>query len=176
MECQACHSTHLQRLSLVYDSGLSDVAAHSLGVVGGGFQVHRGTSQSRLSRVAAPPKKQSYFRVVLLWFVSCWILSAALSLTWPQVFGRVPRTPVSGAPTAHRGSVTSPPKFPAPGGDKTIEHAWALCLLLWLAVWVWRVRRFNSQVYPAALQKWRSSFMCLRCGVISEIGTATAIG
>lgn len=176
MECQACHSTNLQRLSLVYDSGLSDVTAHSLSVIGGGLQVYRGTGQSRLSRVAAPPRKQSYIRAILIWFVSCCLLSVALLSTWPHVFGRVSRTSVIGVPTAHRGSVASPPQFPAPGGDTTIEHVCALCLFLWLAVWIWRVRRYNSRVYPAALQKWRSSFMCLRCGVISEIMTTTAIG
>lgn len=77
--CPSCKDENTQRLSLAYESGRSDVNSHSRGVgvgigrggigVGVGGSKTRGTSQTELSKKAAPPNKKSYWRIVKIWFV-----------------------------------------------------------------------------------------------------------
>lgn len=63
MFCPSCSSNDLKKLSLIYMSGIHDTTGVSRGVVlsEGGLGVFRGrrrsTHQSKLSTLAAPPKK-----------------------------------------------------------------------------------------------------------------------
>lgn len=80
MECPSCRSTDLQKLSFIYNAGLFDVKGHSAGILGGGFYLHHGTRQSRLSQIASPPRKRSYFRALLLYGLLFYLAGALISL------------------------------------------------------------------------------------------------
>lgn len=85
MVCPSCSSTDLKKLSLVYVSGTYEGSGVSRGAVlsAGGPGLHvgrnRGTYQSKLSGVAAPPKKRSFIKWILWWLLGL-VIVALLSL------------------------------------------------------------------------------------------------
>jgi hypothetical protein len=81
MPCPNCNSTDLKKLSLIYAAGVHE----SRGRIGGlllGFGdglflgKYRGMSQSRLSKMAGPPRKAPYVTPVILWVVGLFIVMA----------------------------------------------------------------------------------------------------
>lgn len=68
IQCQGCGSEHVQKFSIVYDGGLSDINAKEAGMglgigagglgLGAGSSKIKGSHQSRLSQKAAPPEKK----------------------------------------------------------------------------------------------------------------------
>jgi len=164
MECNSCRSTDLQRLSLVYNAGLFNVKAHSIGVRG--FSLHHGADQSRLSQMAAPPRKRSYVKVALLWLLGFWLAGAAISLMRPQLLG--PRHQKDyGSARIEQDTVISGPVHATI--DTVIGNVILAGLFALLAMLLWRVHRYNRQVHPEAIRRWNSSFMCQRCGAITQM-------
>lgn len=138
--CPSCKDENTQRLSLAYESGLSDVNTRSSGVgvgigrgglgVGVGGSKTRGTSQTELSKKAAPPNKKSYWRIVKFWFVgtlvAAWVASGANSALLQNL-----------------------------AAIATSSAALYFC---------YQVFVFNSNDWPVLVKNWQATFMCSRCG------------
>ncbi len=81
MACPNCNSTDLKKLSLIYAAGVYESRGSLLGaLVGSGdgllFGRYREKSQSRLSKLAAPPKKMPYVAPTILWLMGFFVLMA----------------------------------------------------------------------------------------------------
>lgn len=142
--CPSCKDENTQRLSLVYESGLSDVNTHSrgvgVGIGGGGIGVGvgggktRGTSQTKLSKKASPPNKKSYWRIVIIWFV-CSIFTSQITV-----------------------------------GANSNGISAGLSALIFLAAsgaalyFCYQTFKFNSDEWPVLVKNWQATFMCSRCG------------
>jgi hypothetical protein len=137
LTCEACKSENIQKLSLVYEGGLSLIQGKQSGVgiglggesglVGVGTSKFKGTNQSVLSRNAAPPAKKKPYKVGLIYLFCVWLIS----------------------------------QF-APG-----NLAIVLILIIGGGLHVYGNIRYNQRVFPILFQKWNSSFLCLVCGTIS---------
>jgi hypothetical protein len=81
MVCPNCNSTDLKKLSLIYAAGASESRGRILGFfVGSGngllFGKYTGTSQSRLSKTAAPPGKLPFATPTILWLLGFFVVMA----------------------------------------------------------------------------------------------------
>jgi hypothetical protein len=136
LSCPSCKSDATQKLSLVFENGLSDVSttSRSVGIgvgrgglaVGGGKTKTEGTSQTAASQKAAPPAKKPYLKPLLYIFVA--MIIANIFLTGP---------------------VLGPIVF-----------------LAWLggsAAYIFTTRKYNSEVWPDMYSQWDRSFVCTRC-------------
>ena len=136
--CPHCQSTEIQRFSVAYQSGISQINAKTAGIgmslsgkVGIGGAQTKGQSQTELSRTTAPPKKLTYG----IWIVCGFVASFFLSFLFNQI---LPQTLADGL--AISGSVG---------------------LVLYF---MYRSFRFNRDVYPKLMQQWENSWVCFRCG------------
>lgn len=151
LRCPSCNSTDLKRLSIAYQEGRFSVNTNSRlrGVVVGaggpdvviGRATTRGVQQSDLSRKLGPPTKWSY-RKLLLW-------SVAISLVALVVYVR---------------SVMS-----QPGPASTLPVTlYAIGFPIVLGVLLAVVWRHNHSVYQRQYAGWDRSFICQRCGTVSQ--------
>src|SRR6185503_16917961 len=93
--CTKCGSAEVRRLSLIYEEGLSHSASQSQTAFGGaGFGTtastfSTGTSQTALSKKAAPPaKKHTILLALLAGFLAFCTLAGLANLSfWALVFG-----------------------------------------------------------------------------------------
>ena len=144
LTCEACKSENIQKLSLVYEIGLSQVKGKQSGVgfglggdggvVGVGTTKYSGTNQTLASKNAAPPVKKKPMKVGLFYLLAAW-----------SVF-----------------------QF-APGNLGIV-----LILLAGCGVHVFANIRYNQRIYPTLFQKWNGAFLCLKCGSISVPSIAEA--
>lgn len=147
MVCPSCSSTDLKKLSFVYASGTYDGKGLNRGLVlsADGPGVHigrsRGTYQSKLSQIAAPPKKRSFVKAILFWLAGM-VVVAILS----------------------RNLLHSLPRNQARELDNLAGLVYLLILPI-LLVWIFW---YNRRVYPELFRQWDSRFMCQRCGAIIE--------
>ena len=150
MRCPKCNAEECSGLSVVYAAGLSDMRMRTrgrgfaFGEAAGALSFtarSRGTCQTRLSKLAGPPRKLRY-RHVFLW----WILGLVI-LYW--LFGYLVWLHQLSAARA----VTAFPAF---------SHAYSGLALLVLAV-LWG---YNRHLRPQRYRRWERSFMCGRCGSI----------
>lgn len=136
LACPSCKSDATQKLSIVFENGISDVNTTSrsvgLGVGRGGLALGgakiktEGTSQTAASQKAAPPAKKPYLKPLLYIFAAMIIASIFLN-----------------------GLVLGP-----------------LVTLAWLGgsiAYIVTARKFNSQVWPELFAQWDRSFVCSRC-------------
>lgn len=83
--CSSCQSDNVQKLSLAYESGISDVNTKTKGVSFGGGGLNfggaktKGTSQTALSKRTAPPRKYSYIKPLLIGLLASFIADIALT-------------------------------------------------------------------------------------------------
>ncbi len=151
LRCTQCGSAGLKKVSLAYEEGLFKTKSRGrlLGLVFGnsspsfvvGGTTGKGTHQSQLSSLLKPPEKRSYLRVTYRFGVSAFMGFVAY-----VIFVIVSTPPVSSLPIK-------------------LYVAFApivFCLLLFLA---WR---HNHLVYPMEFARWDRSFICQRCGAVSE--------
>jgi len=158
LRCPSCNSTDLKRLSIAYQEGRFSVNTNSRlrGVVVGaggpdvviGRATTKGVQQSELSRKLSPPTKWSY-RKVLLW-------SVAISLV---------------ALVAYVRSVMSQPG-PASALPVTLYAITFPIVLAFLLAMVWR---HNPSAYQRQHADWDRSFICQRCGTVSQHDFATPV-
>jgi hypothetical protein len=151
-QCPNCRSSELKKVSLAYQEGVSHLQGHSrlrAFLFGGGggprFVAGRATisgkQRTELSRMLEPPVKWSYTRLVVRGVAVTFVAIGA-----GVVFVASSTPPVS----------TLPIKlyvFIAP------------VIFLFLTFWVWRYNRIE---YPLAYARWNRSYVCQRCGSVSQ--------
>lgn len=153
LHCPNCNSTDLKKVSLAYQEGLQRVSTRTRvrGVVVGsdgpdlvvGRATTKGTQQTDVSKALTPPKKWSYRKFL------GWSLFVFLSVGWIVFYvNTVMRnsSSVSSVPLTIYAVVC--------GG---------IFLALFLVYW-----KHNHSTYPRQYAEWNRSFICARCGAISE--------
>lgn len=153
LRCPQCNGTDLKRVSLAYQEGFSQVNTRSrlraiaVGSDGPDIIVGRatntGTQQTELSKILSPPKKWSYRKLlrysVLGFIVGSWgVISLHATMTQSR-------------------SVISLPLL--------AFTAICLVVLAALSIAFWK---HNHSVYQAEYARWNKSFVCNRCGAVSE--------
>ena len=136
--CPHCQSTEIQRFSVAYQSGISQINTKTAGIgmslsgkVGIGGAQTKGQSQTELSRTTAPPKKLTYG----IWFVCGCIVWAFLSIFL--------------------------------GSYLPLEIANILATIGGGGLALYFMRKsflYNRDVHPKLMQQWENSWVCFRCG------------
>jgi hypothetical protein len=153
LRCPKCNSTDLKKVSVAHQEGLYRVDARTrlcAVVVGGsgpdlvvGKATTRGSQQSALSKKLSPPVKWSYLKVVF------WSGLAFLCVGWLVFYVNTI--------TTNSSTVLSPPL--------TFYSLLASGIFVLLLFVVWR---HNHSTYPTERAQWSRSFICERCGAVSE--------
>ncbi len=153
LRCPKCNSTDLKKVSLAYQEGLYRTDARtrlSAAVVGGngpdlvvGRATTRGSHQSALSKQLSPPAKWSYLKIIF------WSGLAFLCVGWLVFYVNTV--------TTNSSTVLSLPL------TLFALISAAIFVLLLLLVW-----RHNHSTYARQYAAWDSSFLCQRCGAVSE--------
>jgi hypothetical protein len=153
LRCPKCNSTDLTKVSLAYQEGLHRTDARtrlSAALVGGngpdlvvGRATTQASHQSALSKQLSPPAKWSYLKV------GSWFVLAFLSVGWLVFYANTITTKAT--------TVSS-----APLTLFVLISAGIFALLLFL---IWR---HNHSTYERGFAEWDHSFVCQRCGTISQ--------
>jgi len=153
VRCPKCNSSDLKKVSLVYQEGLYRVDARtrlSAALVGGNgpdLVVGRATThashQSALSKQLSPPAKWSYLKV------SSWCVLAFICVGWVVFYVN--------AVTTNSSAVSSPPLT-----------FFALIAAAIFLLMMFLVRWHNRTAYAEGYSQWDRSFICQRCGALSE--------
>jgi hypothetical protein len=153
LRCPKCNSTDLRKVSIAHEEGLfRNESWTRLGAVvvgsGGpdlvvGKATTRGTHQSALSKKLAPPVKWSYLKVI------GWSVLVFLSAGWLVFYVNTVTTNAT--------TVSS-----APLTLFALIYGAIFALLLFL---VWR---HNHSSYQTQYAQWDKSFICERCGTVSQ--------
>jgi hypothetical protein len=151
LRCPNCHTSDLKKVSLAYQEGLSRVRTKSrsrallFGEDGPnvimGTAVMNGMHQTELSRALRPPRKWSYGKL-LLWAGIVSVI--ALIFFTHTVISSSSR--VSALPAIAVGAMGL--------------GAFLILLLL--------VAKHNLLTYPRQYAEWDRSFVCQRCGAVSQ--------
>lgn len=151
LRCPSCNGADLKKLSLAYQEGRFQVDTRTRlrGVVVGeggpnvvvGRATTRGIQQTELSKHLSPPAKWSYMKLVL------W--SAFVSLVALVVYVR--------------SVMSSPP--PASTLPVKLYAVLAPVAFLLLVALYWR---HNHSTYQSQYAQWNRSFICERCGAVSQ--------
>jgi hypothetical protein len=151
LRCPKCNSNSLKKVSLAYKEGTYHIDTRSrmrgLLFAGGGPAIlvgratTRGIQQTELSKHLSPPAKWSYMKLVL------W--SASVSLVALIVYVR---------------SVMSS-SYPASSLPvKLYAFLAPVAFVLLVALY----RRHNHSTYQVQYAQWNRSFICQRCGTVSQ--------
>jgi F0F1-type ATP synthase membrane subunit c/vacuolar-type H+-ATPase subunit K len=137
--CPKCQSDNIQRLSVIFEGGLSDIntKTHGTGVgvgrgglgVGFGSAKTSGTAQTAASKRASPPAKKEYLKPIFGIFVLC-VLVTLVGL--PQ---------------------------------ELFIFTW-LAISGW---WAYTANKYNSETWPPLFETWSNSYLCNRCNEIFTI-------
>jgi hypothetical protein len=151
LRCPSCNGTDLKKLSLAYQQGRVQVDTRTRlrGVVVGeggpnvvvGRATTRGIQETEQSKLLSPPTKWSYLKLVL------W--SAFVSLVALVVYVR--------------SVMSSPP--PASTLPVKLYAVLAPVAFLFLVALYWR---HNQSTYQSQYAQWNRSFICERCGTVSQ--------
>ncbi len=151
LHCPKCNSTDLKKVSLAYQEGTYNIDTRSrirgLLFAGGGPDVlvgratTRGSQQSALSKRLSPPSKWSYMKLVL------W--SGVVTLTALIIYVQ---------------HVMSSP-VPASSLPAKLYVVFAPVVFLLLVAIIWR---HNHSTYQQKYAQWNESFICERCGTVSQ--------
>lgn len=143
--CPKCNDENVQRLSVAFESGISDVHTSTSGTaigfgrggigIGIGSSKTQGTAQTALSQRAAPPQKASYLRIVKYWFIGALIGAVVLGIL---------------------------------NVSKFIEDLFGYGIFIVAAFALLQAFSFNKNQWPGLFQKWQQSYICLKCGNIFE--------
>ena len=153
LRCPNCNSTYLKKVSLAYQQGLFHTVAHTRvhGVAFGGCgpdlligtATTRGVHQSVLSKQLSPPVKWPYRKLILWWAVMCF--SIGWILFYINSFMK------------HSSTVLSAPLI------RFFRISVAIFLLLLVLFW-----RHNRFTHKRRYSQWERSFLCQRCGTLTE--------
>lgn len=153
LRCPQCNSTDLKKLSLAYREGISHVHARTqlrgvvVGsdgpdlVVGGGTT--KGIQQTAISKAVAPPVKWSYAKLI------GWSAIVFLAVGWVVFYVNTV--------TTNSQTVSSVPL--------TVYMVLAACIFAAVVAGFWK---HNHSTYPREFARWECSYLCDRCGTVSE--------
>jgi hypothetical protein len=147
--CPQCQSDNIQRLSVIYEGGLSEInTTSSTSGVGGtrnGLGVGvattktKGKSQTTASQRAAPPAKLPYLKPLMVVFVLYMIVLMFTTSVWIQ----------------------------------------GLFTLVWVggsALYVYFAFQYNKKTWPPLKAAWDNSYMCHRCHNVFVLNPSVAGG
>jgi hypothetical protein len=153
LQCPNCRSTDLKKVSLAYQEGLQHVSTRTRlrGVVVGsdgpnivvGRAITKGMQQTEISKALTPPAKWSYVKLF-----GCSAL-VFLSVGWIVFYVN--------AITTNASSVSSVPLM-----IYAVLFV-GLFVVLFLLYW-----KHNHMAYPREYAHWNRSFICERCGTVSQ--------
>jgi len=153
LRCPKCNSTDLKKVSLAYEEGSfrgeAQARIRAVVVGGGGADLvvgrasTRASHQSALSKRLTPPVRWSYRKLVF------WSLLVFLCGAWLVFYVN---TITKNATTVASLALT----------------AYAFISAVVFAVLLALVVRHNQSVYPRQFAEWDSSYICQRCGTVSE--------
>ena len=153
LHCPNCNSTDLKKVSLAYQEGLSRENARTrirAVVVGSegpdlvvGRATTKGTQQTDISKALIPPKKWSYGKLF------GWSILVFLSVGWIVFYVNTI--------TKNSSTVSSLPL--------TIYTVLCVGVFILLLVLFWR---HNHSTYETQHALWSRSFICKRCGAVSQ--------
>lgn len=153
LQCPNCKSADLKKVSLAYEEGLQRVSTRTRlhGVVVGsdgpevvvGRATTKGTHQTEISKVLAPPTKWSYLKLV------GWSVLVFVSIGWIVFYVNTVAKSSS--------SVYSVPL--------TIYAVLSAGVFLAFVLVYWK---HNHYTYPREYAKWNQSFVCGRCGTVNQ--------
>src|SRR6516225_1518171 len=153
LRCPNCNSTDLKKVSLAYQEGrfYTDVQTRLSAVVAGGTgpdlvigkATTRGFHQSVLSKQLSPPARWSYRKLVRWWAL------VFLSIGWIVFY--------MNTITKNSAAVLSPPL--------TLFALLSAATFLVLLVLFWR---HNQTTHRRRYSQWERSFLCQRCGTLTE--------
>ena len=152
-QCPNCKSTDLKKVSLIYQEGLQRVSTRTRlrGVVVGsdgpdvvlGRATTKGSHQTEISKALAPPMRWSYLKLlgrsVLVFLSVGWIVFYANTIA------------------TNSSSVSS---LPLTIYSLLATGLFVVVLLAYL--------KHNHSSYPLRYAEWHRSFLCERCGCISQ--------
>lgn len=153
LRCPNCRSTDLKKVSLAYQEGLQHVSTRTRlrGVVVGsdgpdvvvGRATTKGMQQTEISKALTPPAKWSYVKLL------GWSALVFLSVGWIVFYVN--------SITNNSSSVSSLP----------LRVFAVLCSGLFVALFLiyWT---HNHSTYPRQYARWDRSFICQRCGAVSQ--------
>jgi hypothetical protein len=153
LRCPKCNSTDLKKVSLAYEEGHYQTEGRTrlraIAVGGGGPDLvvgratTRGSQQSAFSKQLSPPVKWSYLKVI------GWSVLVFVCVGWLIFYVNTI--------TANATTVLS-----APLTFFALISGAIFALLLFLA------RRHNHSIYQTQYARWDKSFICERCGTVSQ--------
>jgi hypothetical protein len=153
LRCPNCNSTDLKKVSLAYQEGLFHTVVHTrfravaVGSDGPDLFVARATTrgfhQSVLSKRLNPPAKWSHRKLIRWW------VAVSISIGWNVFYIN----------TGHKNSAG------VPSPSLTIFALLSAATFLLLLVLFWRHNRTN---HKRRYSQWERSFLCQRCGTITE--------
>lgn len=145
--CPSCNSDNIQRLSVVYEGGLSAINTKSKGTavgfgrdgisvgVGGGGT--KGTSQTAQSKRAAPPPKRRYVKPLL--GIGVAFFAVALFVQPPNI---------------------------------VVQYLYQASWLAASVAWIGYAFQYNARQWPALKAQWDQSYLCNRCSQIFSLAGA----
>ena len=153
LQCPNCRSTDLKKVSLAYQEGLQHVSTRTRlrGVVVGsdgpdvvvGRATTKGIQQTEISKALTPPKKWSYLKLL------GWSVLVFLSVGWIVFYVNTI--------TKNSSSVSSVPL--------TIYTVLSAGVFVALILVYWK---HNHYAYARQFGRWDRSFICQRCGAVSQ--------
>jgi hypothetical protein len=153
LQCPNCRSTDLKKVSLAYQEGLQRVSTCTRlrGVVVGsdgpdvvvGRATTKGIQQTEISKMLSPPKKWSYLKLL------GWSLLVFLSVGWIVFY--------MNAIAMNSTSVSSVPLT-----IYVVIYAGVFAAIVVL------FSKHNHSTFPRQFAQWDRSFVCKRCGIVSQ--------
>lgn len=144
--CPSCKSDNIQRLSVIYEGGISDINTKSKGTaigfgsggigVGVGANRTTGTSQTATSRRAAPPVTKSYLKPLLVIF-GVYMLVAIFT-----------------------------------GSNEIFRTLLGIGWLAASAGWVYYAFQYNSKTWSPLKAAWDNSYLCNRCNEVFPLSVS----
>jgi hypothetical protein len=146
-KCPSCGSETIKSLALVYASGVAETSSRGAGVlvgssVGVALGKTKGSQQTLLSQMAAPPQKKSVWRAVGLGFLI--YMGLVMAVTMSSVSSEATETASTALPASFNAAVLI-----------------GIGAMVFLG---YRAHRWNKMEYPMLHADWARRFMCERCG------------
>jgi len=146
-DCPSCGSTQTQRLEMAYTMGISNNRGTVIGTdLQGDMAVgsYGGKSQTALSIASQPPRRNSGSGTDTFGLIVGVIIVAIDFICWTSNDEKLP-------PLVLLGLVL-------------FTVGYFVVFLKWSNKVNAPTRKYNDEVYPLLLQRWRAGWICLRCG------------